>query len=517
MPEGNELMKADNLLSEVLHSMGEALLVTDEGGIVQLFNEGAERLFGYEAEEVLGRPIEMLIPETSRQAHVRYMSAFASSGERRRLMGGRPDVQGLRRDGSTFDAEASISRLTHNDRTFLIAVIQDLSPLKRLGEIERSLQNAQRIASLGNWDWNVATGELWWSDEIFRIFGVEPNEFAPSYQRFVEFIHPQDRRLVQEAVDAAVERGADYDVQHRVIRPDGAVRTVREQGEVIFEQGKPVRMVGLVHDVTDRILMESRLRQAQKLETLGRLTGGIAHDFNNLLTVIMGNLEIARVDLGDDHSVTELLDEALQAVELGSSLTESLLMFSRRHELNPEAVDLGHMVAGMQRMLQRTLGEHIQVEVTTDMRLWQCLVDPGQLQNVILNMAVNGRDAMPQGGTLSLRVSNTTLTVEDAKNRLNAAPGDYLKLSIADTGEGMSAHVQEHAFEPFFTTKEHGKGTGLGLSTVYGFVTQSGGFIEIDSTPGQGTTFHVHLPRLAVQDGRSPGPLRTVPGRVARA
>ncbi len=494
-------MQADRLLAEVLHSMNEALVVARADGRIAVFNEGAERMFGYRKADVLGKPLEMLIPPASRAAHEQYVAVFARGKEPRRFMTGRPDIKGLRRDGTTFDAEASISRFSHEGETFLVAVVQDLSALRRLREIERSLTNAQRMASLGNWEWNIETGELWWSDEIYRIFGQSPRSAAVTYDAFLQTVHPDDRDLLQQAVDEALYSGAEYDLEHRIVRPDGSVRTVREQGEVVFEGGRAVRMTGLVHDITDRILMEARLRQAQKLETLGRLTGGIAHDFNNLLTVVMGNLEIAQGELGEGHAVTEFIDEALRAVELASSLTERLLVFSRRQNLRPETVQLDKMLESIRPMLQRTAGDAVRLELISGERLWSCVADPNQLKTVILNMVINARDAMPGGGTLTVRIDNVTLSVSDAREKLNASPGDYLRLSIADTGEGMTPSVQERVFEPFFTTKAQGRGTGLGLSTAYGFVTQSGGFIEIDSEPGRGTTFHLHLPRAAARDG----------------
>jgi PAS domain S-box-containing protein len=386
----------------------------------------------------------------------------------------------------------------------LAAVVQDLTALKQLSEMERSLQNAQRIASLGNWDWQVETGELWWSDEIYRIFGREPRSFGATYQAFLAAVHPDDRAAVQRAVDLALRQEAPYDIEHRIVRPGGEVRTVREQGEVVLEGGRPVRMIGLVHDVTERIEMEARLHQAQKLETLGRLTGGIAHDFNNLLTVVMGNLDIARAELGDDHPVVELLDEAGRAVELGSGLTDRLLTFSRRQHLQPQVVDADGVLQGLHGLLQRTLGERVRVAVEAAPGAWPCLADPGQLQNAVLNLAINARDAMPDGGRLCLAVTNRSLDATQAQQLPDASPGDYVRFSVSDTGAGMEPYVRERAFDPFFTTKERGRGTGLGLSMVYGFVVQSGGFVEIDTAPGEGTTFHLHLPRATAAAADEP-------------
>jgi signal transduction histidine kinase/CheY-like chemotaxis protein len=253
--------------------------------------------------------------------------------------------------------------------------------------------------------------------------------------------------------------------------------------------------VSLRFDITERKRTEEQLRRAQRLESVGQLTGGIAHDFNNLLAVIIGNLEMA----GEDHVAQdikrELLSQALQAALRGAELTQRLLAFSRRQPLNPRAVDIEETILSMRELLRRTLGETITVDIAARERPWPCLADPVQLESALLNLAINARDAMPEGGRIVIETANVTLDANAVGQQGEIAPGEYTVVSVTDTGTGMSEEVRRHAFEPFFTTKDVGKGSGLGLSMVYGFVKQSGGNVTIYSEPGHGTTVKLYLPR----------------------
>jgi signal transduction histidine kinase/CheY-like chemotaxis protein len=255
--------------------------------------------------------------------------------------------------------------------------------------------------------------------------------------------------------------------------------------------------------IDEREKAEEALRQAQKMETIGQLTGGVAHDFNNLLTIILGNLERMQRHLesdGDTAPLRAMASNAIQGAKRAATLTRSLLAFSRRQPLDPRPVDVNRLVATMSEMLRRTLGEQITIESVVAGGLWRTFVDLNQLENAILNLAVNARDAMPAGGKLTIETANAHLDARYAAAHPEVAPGQYVVLSITDTGAGMSKVVIEKAFEPFFTTKDVGHGTGLGLSQVYGFVKQSGGHIKIYSEIGQGTTVKIYLPRLLAEE-----------------
>jgi nitrogen-specific signal transduction histidine kinase len=248
-------------------------------------------------------------------------------------------------------------------------------------------------------------------------------------------------------------------------------------------------------DLTDRRELDERLRQAQKLEAVGQLTGGVAHDFNNLLTVILGNAELLTAELEGQPELHQLSEMVMTAAERGAELTNRLLAFSRRQALEPRAIDVGTLAVGMQGMLRRTLGEHIEIAVLRTPDGWLADVDPGQLEVALLNLAINARDAMPQGGRLTIETANTWLDGGDVTLPSDAHPGAYVTVSVSDTGTGMAPEIVARVFEPFFTTKEVGKGSGLGLSMVYGFAKQSGGHARVYSEPGHGTVVRIYLPR----------------------
>jgi PAS domain S-box-containing protein len=270
--------------------------------------------------------------------------------------------------------------------------------------------------------------------------------------------------------------------------------------------------VALAAEVTERRAMEEHLRQAQKMEAVGQLTGGIAHDFNNLLGVIVGNIDLLRTDVADPK-LQSRLDRVIAAAERGAALTQRLLAFARRQTLQPQVTDIGRLVGEMTALLRRALGETIRMEVSREDGLWPCLIDPSQLESAILNLAVNARDAMPQGGRLTIATRNTTVDAADAAAQSEASAGEFIQVAVTDTGTGMTPEVAARAFEPFFTTKDVGQGSGLGLSMVYGFVRQSGGHVRLVSTPDRGTSVLLYLPRAQTQPGVA---VRPVPG-AARA
>src|SRR5205807_1997412 len=251
--------------------------------------------------------------------------------------------------------------------------------------------------------------------------------------------------------------------------------------------------------------LDEQFRQSQKMEAVGQLAGGIAHDFNNLLTAILGNTQLLLRDLPPSDAKRSDVEEIRRASERAASLTRQLLAYSRRQMLQPEVLDLNGVVAEMDRMLRRLIGEHITLVTVLAPELGRVRADPNQLEQVLVNLAVNARDAMPDGGKLTIETSNVELDASFAQAHLGSVPGSYAMVAVTDTGAGMDATVRAHLFEPFFTTKEVGKGTGLGLATVYGIVKQSDGYIEISSELGQGSTFKIYLPRLE-SDSASAGP-----------
>ncbi|WP_333672363.1 ATP-binding protein [Elioraea tepidiphila] len=282
----------------------------------------------------------------------------------------------------------------------------------------------------------------------------------------------------------------------------GTIRLEMDVAPIPDRFGRVCHWVTVERDVTERRKVEERLRQSQKLEALGQLTGGVAHDFNNLLTVILGNAEALADELADNERLRRLAEMAATAAERGAELTDRLLAFARRRPLEPKAVDLAALLGGMDGLLRQALTERVDLEVTAERGLWPALVDPGQLESAVLNLAINARDAMPKGGRLTIALANAPLDAAGAMEGETIAPGDYVLLSVTDTGTGMAPEVAERAFDPFFTTKEVGKGSGLGLSMVYGFATQSKGHARIETSLGKGTTVRLYLPRAAEPPGQ---------------
>ena len=301
-----------------------------------------------------------------------------------------------------------------------------------------------------------------------------------------------------------MKSGADFSMQNRAIWPDGTVRWLSGAGRIhLGEHGEPVRGVGISLDVTERRTLEEQYQQAQKMEAIGRLAGGVAHDFNNLLTVILGYCELLLADLDPDDPRQADIAEIQKAGTSAAGLTRQLLAFSRKQIIEPTLLDLNVVVADMRAMLGRLIGEDVKVVLGLRPELALVKADRGQVEQIVMNLAVNARDAMPRGGTLTIETANVELDEHYAKTHLAVKPGPYVVLTVTDTGTGMTPEVQARLFEPFFTTKELGKGTGLGLATVHGIVTRSGGSVNVYSEVGRGTSFKVYFPTGGCRgDGR---------------
>ena len=367
-------------------------------------------------------------------------------------------------------------------------------------DAKASAERFQLIAQATNdaiWDWDLKSGNVWWNDGLKRMFGYEPADFARGPDAWMSHVHPDDRALADQSHIPLFNGDIpSWENEYRFIRSDESVATVAVRGAVVRDDtGRAIRVFGSIQDVTTRRELDAQLRQSQKLEAVGQLTGGVAHDFNNLLTVIIGNAEALVGRLSDDKQLRVLAQMIETAADRGAELTKRLLAFARRQPLEPRAVQVDKLIAGLDGLLRRTLSEDIEIEIVGRAGLWQAVIDPGQLESAILNLAINARDAMPGGGRLTIETANTALDTAYARAHDEVTPGQYVLMSISDTGHGMDASTIARAFEPFYTTKEVGKGSGLGLSMVYGFIKQSSGHINIYSEPGHGTTVKLYLPR----------------------
>lgn len=412
---------------------------------------------------------------------------------------GRDPVTG---DPVVFLSEDDISELSSLYRSQKMrasklrkTVAENTDELERAkGRIDRALE----VAAI--WDWNVADDKLYFSPNFMQLLQYEPSEFIEKIrtERIKGIIHPDDYLDYQPALTKFLET-PDKPISHemRFVTKSGEYLWIQIEGKAFCdEDGKPLRTAGLLTNITPKKQMEATLLASQKLESIGQLTGGIAHDFNNLLTVILGNAQLLE-ELGTGNK--DLIREIVGAVERGSDLTRHLLAFARKQSLNPVRVDIAQLSQKMCATLFRILSETISITYDGDDDLWDAFADATQVETALLNIALNARDAMPNGGKIIIATENVTIDREAADAMAILAPGDYVKLSVSDTGTGMSEETIAKAFDPFFTTKDVGKGTGLGLSMVLGFSEQSGGTTRICSEPDVGTTISVYLPKAQEQ------------------
>ncbi|ODT60197.1 hypothetical protein ABS71_17445 [bacterium SCN 62-11] len=382
------------------------------------------------------------------------------------------------------------------------ALLRALKDRSTLEQSKALLAIAGRTARLGGWLADLRQGQIICSDEVCELHQVAPGHVATVHEA-LNFYTPDCRYQIGHAFERCAREGLPYDLEASIQTAQGQTLWVRVIGNAVRDSnGAIYQLHGSVQDITPEKMaeqkhahLEEQFRQAQKMETIGNLAGGIAHDFNNLISVILGFANLAKEDLPASDARFADLSEVEKAAQRASELTRQLLAFSRKQMLSPRVLDLNPVLSSLERMLARLLGEDVHLSFLPGDELDRVHADPGQLEQVIVNLAVNARDAMPRGGNLTIETSNVELDDDYAWNHPEVTAGCYVLLAVRDSGEGMDRATQARIFEPFFTTKEQGKGTGLGLATVYGIVRQSGGHIEVQSEPGQGTTFKIYLPR----------------------
>ncbi|MCK6551554.1 PAS domain S-box protein [Myxococcota bacterium] len=488
-----------------------------ETGRFTYVSPSVERLRGYTADEVLAQTgAESLTPESAAlvarlipERVARYLETGTSESYV-------DQVEQPRRDGSTVWTE-TITYFRKSPRTGHVEVIGTSRNIdvrraaeEALRKREADLARSQAFAHLGSYSFDVRARTLEWSDELRRIWGYDANA-TPSFEWLVAHIHAEDRaRVLERGASARAQREAQVHQEYRISRPDGSVRHVRDRAEYELDaDGELIRAFGTVLDVTEQKQLEEQLRVSQKMEAVGQLAGGIAHDFNNILATMVLNLDLLRDGPGLTAEDRAAVEELKSAASRATRLTRQLLMFSRRSVMEKRHLDLGLLLDEMHRFLDRLISEQIHLSVGGGAKPIWIEADAGMLEQVVMNLVVNARDAMPRGGRIQLSVAELDVDTAHVEREPAARPGRFACLTVRDTGEGMEPWMLDHIFEPFFTTKEVGKGTGLGLATVHGIVMQHGGWIEVDSALGRGTTFRIYFPAV-MREGREAAPTATL-------
>jgi len=606
MPTGPAL--SDRERAEAALRFTETMLQASPVGIVTYRATGEAISANRAIAEMTGGTVEQLSGQNFRQLESWKESGMLAAAEQALVSGQEQQVETYLK--TSFGSELWIScrfvPFDYEGQQHLLGLFTDSSEKKRseqaLRESQYFLQKAQAVGQVGSWVSDPSPdGSLIWSDEACRIFGFKPEEFDGRVPTFFKHVHPEDHALVVAAAQASLNHGQPYDIIHRIIRPDGAVRWVHQQGDVDRdEHGQALRMIGVVRDITtqkeaelsiqklaafprynpnpvfefspegtlnycndaarqmaqslgqqqpvnilpaqtkeivqkcletglprwrlevqygvrtiswsffpiqsgqvvhcyaadisQRLLLEAQLRQSQKMESIGQLAGGMAHDFNNLLTVIQGHASMLLIDRHLPAHTIETAKEIDQAAERAAKLTRQLLTFSRKQVMQLKNLDVNDVISNLTRMLHRLLGEHIRLQLDLQPSMPVVNADSGMMEQVLVNLTVNSRDAMPKGGRLTIRTSTETVDEDYVRTNPEAKAGLHVRISITDTGYGIPPENLPRIFEPFFTTKDVGTGTGLGLATVYGIVQQHQGWIRVKSTVNQGTSFDIYLP-----------------------
>jgi PAS domain S-box-containing protein len=496
-----DVQEATVRLAAIVASSTDAIIGKTLEGVVTSWNAAAERIFGYTKAEMVGQSIFRLIPEELHDAE-RTLLAQIGRGEVVEVS----EAERVTKYGQRIHISVSVSPIRDPQGRVVgcSSIKRDVTERKQAAEIlkqsQERLRLALRAARMGIWRWDLQTGVLSWDEELESLYDLSPGEKLTQYEHFIERVHQDDRASVESAMDRALHGGGGLDHEFRIVLPDGRVRSVANQGHVVRDQtGQLLYMTGVSLDVTERKHVEERLRQAQRMESVGQLAGGIAHEANNMMSVVLGCADyvLQRSDLSEP--VRQDVEQIWKAAKRTAGVTQQLLAFSRRQVLQPQLLDLNATVRGLEPILTRTLGESSGLRMHLSPTLGRVRADPGQLEQVLINLTLNARDAMPDGGRLTIETMNVALDQRyvAAKPVETLMPGEYAALIVTDTGHGMDRQTLGRIFEPFFTTKGVGQGTGLGLSTAYGIVKQSGGFIWTYSEPGLGTTFKLYFPLVA--------------------
>jgi PAS domain S-box-containing protein len=482
-------------LRQAVDASGEVIFMTDREGIITFVNPQFEQTYGYTAEDVIGKATPRLLKGDSQSAE--YYKEFWGQ-----ILDGhvtRSEFVNRTKAGALIDIEATVNPIWDESRQVVgfIAVQRNVTARRRMEDALR--QNEERLRLITDTVSDMVSQVrldgtyLYASPAHERVLGYAPGTLIGTSA--FQLVHPADLPRVQSEIQSALRGRESARFEFRCRHADGRYLWLEAVGTLLHDQTqKPIGAVLSARDVTERRTLEEQFHQGQKMEAIGRLAGGIAHDFNNVLTAILGFTELL-LDRVQDPGLVADLKEIKDAGDRAGRLTRQLLAFSRKQIMAPQVLDLNKVMTELHKMLERVIGEDIELVVAPESSLATIKADPGQVEQLLMNLAVNSRDAMPKGGRLTIRTANVEVDADFARSHPGAVTGEYASIAVQDTGHGIPVELLERVFEPFFTTKPLGKGTGLGLATVYGIAKQSGGFVFIDSTVGVGTTVTSYFPR----------------------
>ena len=501
---------AETLLSApILEAIPDAVAAVNERGVIVQVNSQAEAMFGYTRDELIGQKVEMLVPERQRAQHDHHRDRFHQYPKMRR-MGSGLDLCGRRRDGSEFPVEISLSPVRAGEGMIVLSAIRDITDRKRIEEElrraheeldlrkTRELRDSQnRLALIIDSSQDAIIGKslagiiTHWNKGAEQIYGYTAQEIIG---RPIAVLAPPDRKNEIDEILRKIHNGqrVEYFESLRVTK-DGRVLNMSISVSPIFDQeGHVVGASTIGRNITAQKKIEDQFRQSQKMEAVGRLAGGVAHDFNNLLGIVTACTELLKGKVQPEAG--EYVENIREAAKRGAALTRQLLAFSRRQPAQPQVLDINQRLKEVSKLLRPLMGDDVEIAILPRSDAAIVEVDPGQLDQIIVNLAVNARDAMPRGGKLIIETGAFDFDEGFTRQHPPMTPGRHVMLAISDNGIGMDEATRARIFEPFFTTKEVGKGTGLGLSTVYGIITHSGGHVWVYSELGQGTTFKIYFP-----------------------
>ncbi len=504
-----QLRVSEENLSITLNSIGDAVMVSDKEGALVSLNPVAEKLTGWTTQEAFGLPIKKIFPiidASTREVIENPVEKVLATGETVYLSN---HTTLISRDGSEYqiaDSAAPIRERNGSEILGMVLVFHDVTEqyqlreenkksLKKLESNEKLYRDLVESTAAVAWEYDLMAHHFtYMGDKIFKLTGY-PSEQWTGFDSWADRIHPDDRDDVVSYCQLETERGLDHTIEYRNICADGKIVWLRDEVTVIMDGGKPVMMRGYFFDITEHRQTEEALRRAQKMDAIGQMAGGIAHDFNNIISIIQGNINLLEQQIASDDKAKKRIESIRHSSERAAKLTRQLLSFSRHEAFSVKATNVNEVISSIDNLITQSITPQVEVEYHYDKDLWLTDIDPGDLEDALLNLVLNARDALNGRGKLTIETYNSTLDKNYCMHNPGVVAGDYVQLTVSDNGSGITQEQQVHIFDPFYTTKEQGKGTGLGLSMVFGFVKRSGGHIKVYSEPDIGSTFRLYLPR----------------------